>query len=43
MLHYFERKFETSKNNMKKTWITIGESLNRHKKKIRFTFKFYSQ
>ena len=30
---YFERIFETYKNNMKKTWITIGESLNRHKKK----------
>ena len=40
---YFERRFETYKNNMKKTWITIGESLNRHKKKIRFTVKFYSQ
>ena len=25
---YFERRFETFKNNMKKTWITIGESLN---------------
>ena len=30
---YFERRFETYKNNTKKIWITIGENLNRHKKK----------
>ena len=24
---------ENCRNNMKKTWITIGESLNKHKKK----------
>ena len=30
---YYERRFKTYKNNIKKTWITIGESLNRHKKK----------
>ena len=37
---YFERRFETYKNNMKKTWITIGESLNRHKKKSDLPLSF---
>ena len=37
---YFERRFETYKNNMKKTWITIGESLNRHKKKSDLSLSF---
>ena len=38
---YFERRFETFKNNMKKTWITIGESLNRHKKKSDLPLSFF--
>ena len=38
---YFERRFETFKNNMKKTWITIGESLNRHKKKSDLLLSFF--
>ena len=38
---YFERRFETFKNNMKKTWITIGESLNRHKKKSDLALSFF--
>ena len=38
---YFERRFKTFKNNMKKTWITIGESLNRHKKKSDLPLSFF--
>ena len=37
---YFERRFEIYKNIMKKTWITIGESLNRHKKKSDLSLGF---
>ena len=33
---YFERRFETYKNNINKTWIIIGESLKRHRKNHRF-------
>ena len=37
---YFKRRFETYKNSMKKTWITIGESLNRYKQKSELPLSF---
>ena len=37
---YFDKRFEIYKNSLKKTWITIGESLNRHKKKSDLPLSF---
>ena len=39
---YFDRIFTSYQSDMKKTWRTINETLNRNKKKWRFAHKFIS-
>ena len=39
---YFNRIFTVYQSDMKKTWRTINETLNRNKKKWRIAYKFIS-